>query len=118
MGVHGIGRALELFEVEFEAKRGGGLGNALVHLLRALEAAELGDAVFAAIDAFGRHVGVELEGMPHRGEAELLLRQERHRPFELAFADVAPGANGIGNDVDAACGRDGIHLTVLSVVMG
>ena len=48
----------------------GGLGDALVHLARALGAAELGEAILGAIDALARHVGIELEGMPGDGEAQ------------------------------------------------
>ena len=48
-----VGRAGELVEMEFQADAGGGLGDALVHLLRALGAAELGQAVLRAVDALG-----------------------------------------------------------------
>ena len=70
--------------------------------LRALEAAELGDAVLGAVDALARHVGIELEGMPGDGEAQVLLLQEVERALELALADVTPGADHVGDDVDTA----------------
>ena len=70
--------------------------------LRALEAAELGDAVLGAVDALARHVGIELEGMPGDGEAQVLLLQEVERALELALADVAPRADHVGDDVDTA----------------
>ena len=88
--------------MEFQADGGGGLGDALVELARALGAAELGDAVLVAVDALARHVGIELEGMPGDGEAQVLLVEEVERALELALADVAPGADRVGDDVDAA----------------
>ena len=55
-----------------------------------------------AVDALARHVGIELEGMPGDGEAQVLLLQEVERALELALADVAPRADHIGDDVDTA----------------
>ena len=105
MGIDGVGRAGELLEMEFDADRCCGLGDTLVHLPGALEGAELGDAVLLAVDALGRHLGIELEGVPGDREAELVLLQDVERALELALADVAPGTDGIGNDVDASCNR-------------
>jgi hypothetical protein len=42
MRLHGVGRARQLLEMELDADAGGGFGDALVHLARALSAAELG----------------------------------------------------------------------------
>ena len=102
MGVERVGRARQAVEMEFQANGGGGLGDALVHLARALGAAELGEAVLGAVDALARHVGIELEGMPGDGEMHALLGEDLERAFEMAFADVAPGADRVGDDVDAA----------------
>jgi len=113
VGIERVGRAGQPIEVEFQAHRGGGLGEALVELLRALEAAELGDAVLGAVDALARHVGIELEGMPGDGEAQVLLLQEVERALELALADIAPGTDHVGDDVDAANRLCLIHGVVL-----
>ena len=48
MGLQRVGRAGEPVEMELDADAGGDLGDARVHLLAALEAAELGDAVLAS----------------------------------------------------------------------
>ena len=67
------------------------------------------------VDALGRHVGIELEGMPGDGEAELVLLEDVERALEMAFADVAPRADGIGDDVDASGGGDRVMAKVLFV---
>ena len=85
MGVHGIGRARDAVEVKFQADGGRGLGDALVELLRALEAAKLGDAVLLALDALGRHLGVELEGMPGDGDGAVLAGEQVEGALELAL---------------------------------
>ena len=106
MGLHGVGRAGELLEMEVDADARGHAGDALVHLLRALGAAELGEAVLLTVDAFGWHLGIELEGMPGDGEAQLGLFQDVEGALEMALADVAPRTDDIGNDVDASgCGH-------------
>ena len=55
-----------------------------------------------AVDALARHVRIELEGMPGDGEAQVLPLQEIEGALELALADVAPRADHVGDDVDAA----------------
>ena len=52
--------------------------------------------------ALDGQIGVELEGMPADGgrETRLVGAQSRQRGFELALADVAPGADNVGDDVD------------------
>src|SRR5260370_2235871 len=109
VGIERIGRAGQSIEVEFQPHRGGGLGDALVELLRALEAAELGDAVLRAVDTFPRHVGVQLEGMPGDGEAQVLLLEEIVPALELSVADIAPGTDHVADDVDTANGLGLIH---------
>src|SRR5262249_45135072 len=69
----------------------------------------LGNAVLLAVDALGRHVGIELEGIPDHGETELLLVEDLQRLLEMALADVAPGTDRIGDDVDASDGSDRVH---------
>jgi hypothetical protein len=76
--------------------------DALVELARALGAAELGQTILGAVDALARHVGIELEGMPGNGEVQVLLVEDGERAFEMALADVAPWADRVGDDVDAA----------------
>ena len=116
MGVQRIGRAGQPLEMEFQADRGGGLGDALVELARALGAAELGQAVLGAVDALARHVGIELEGVPGDGEAQVLLLQDVERALEVALADVAPGADRVGDDVDAANRLCLVHGGFLSLL--
>ena len=77
-------------------------------------AAELGEAVLGAVDALARHVGIELEGMPGDGEAQVLLLEEVERALEMALADVAPRADRIGDDVDAADRLGLVHGCFLS----
>ena len=102
MGVERVGRARQPVEMELQADGGRGLGDALVELARALGAAELGQPILGALDALARHVGIELEGMPGDGEVQALLVEEGERAFEMALADVAPWADRVGDDVDAA----------------
>jgi hypothetical protein len=102
MGIERVGRAGQLVEMELQADGAGGLGDALVELARALGAAELGQAILGAIDALARHIRIELEGMPGHREVQALLVEEGQRAFEVALADVAPWADHVGDDVDAA----------------
>ena len=77
--------------MELDADSCGRLGDALVHLARALGTAEFGGAVFGTIDAFGRHLGIELEGMPGDSEALLVqFFQYIEGAFELPLADITP----------------------------
>jgi hypothetical protein len=110
MSLHGIGRARELLEMELDTDTRGRLGDALVHLARTLGAAEFGGAVFGAIDTFGRHLGIELEGTPGDGEALLvLLFQDIEGAFKLTLADITPGTNNIRDNVDASGGCNPVH---------
>src|SRR6185436_7702538 len=45
-----------------------------------------------------RHVGIELEGPPP--DLEFGLRRDRQRPLQPAFADEAPRADDVGDDVE------------------
>ena len=60
----------QLDEMEVEADVRGGRGDALVDRLGLLGAAELLFAIGFALNALGRHVGIELEGMPGHVEAQ------------------------------------------------
>ena len=104
LGIFRPGEAIELLggELIVSEPQGAAHYTAILKTARALEAAELGDAVLGAVDALAWHVGIELEGMPGDGEAKMLLLQEVECMLELALADVTPRADHVGDDVDAA----------------
>ena len=61
--------------------------------------------ILLAGDALLRQIGVELERVPadhHVGQLGGLGQGQRG--FELAFADVAPGADHVGDDIDGEGG--------------
>jgi len=102
-------------EVEFQSHRGGGLGDALVELLRALEAAELGDAVLRAVDALARHVGIEQEGTP--GDVDHQIRPAAEGAEQSSHPKVTPGADKIMHDLDCESGLwrcQDVHRSIIS----
>src|SRR6185436_17630593 len=79
VSLRGIRLDRHAIERELDALALALFGHARVHLLRALERAELGLAVVGARDAAGRQVGVLLQA---------------------PLADVAPGADHVGGDFE------------------
>ncbi len=76
----------------------------------------LAEAILGAVDALARHVGIELEGMPGDGEVQALLVEDGERALEMALADVAPWADRVGDDVDAADRLCLVHGCFLSLI--
>jgi hypothetical protein len=71
---------------------------------------------FSALPNFqARYAGIELERVPMDGEVEAFLSQRRERAFEVALTDVAPGADRVGDDVDASA-DGGLRVDVNHVV--
>ena len=64
----------------------------------AIAAAKLGREMRLPVLAFRRHAGIELERSP--GDIGLDVRPGGEGPFQPALADIAPRADGVGNDVD------------------
>src|SRR5689334_7171354 len=98
MRQHGVGRALDLGELELDAGLATRFGDRLVDLARPVAAAELGAHVIVPRHALGRHVGIELERPPRDGD--IVAPAEIERALEAALADVAPGTDRVGDDVD------------------
>ena len=77
---HGVGRAPDARELEFDAGLAAAFGDRLVDLARPVAAAELGPHIVVARHALGRHVGIELERPPGHGDVgAAALRRARAR---------------------------------------
>src|SRR5882672_6603306 len=98
MRQHGVGRPPDPGELEFDAGLAAAFGDRLVDLRRPVAAAELGAHIVVARHALGRHVGIELEGSP--GHGHVGAAAQRQGALEAPLADVAPGTDRVGNDVD------------------
>ena len=88
----------ENVEGEGDAYIGAGLLDIVIDRRGAGGRTELGGEITLAIHAFFGHAGVELEGVPDDFHGEFGPRGEGR--FQAALADVAPGAYGVGNDID------------------
>src|ERR1700730_10280493 len=95
---HGVGRAPDARELEFDAGLAAAFGDRLVDLPRPVAAAELGAHIVVARHALDRHVGMELEGPPGHGHVGAAALGQG--TLEAPLADVAPGTDRVGNDVD------------------
>src|SRR5262247_377631 len=94
MGRDGIGRALHALKCELDAYALSLSCYTRIQLARALERAELGDAVLGARDPLARHRGIELERQP--ADLGIHLAGERfERLRKTTLADIAPRANDI-----------------------
>ncbi len=60
--------------------------------------AELCLKIAGAVHALARHVGVQLERVPFH--AERVRGVPGQRVVKIGLADIAPGANGVGKDVE------------------
>jgi len=97
MRVHGVRGALDPAELEIDAFGGADLGELVIALGGALDAAELPREVRLPIHAVERHVRIQLERTP--ADQDVGHSAHRKRLLEPAFADVAPRADGIDDDV-------------------
>src|SRR5690606_2771040 len=100
MRVDGIGRARNPLEFEGDAGAFPGPTDPLINLFGALGPTELGRQIVAPIEAACGDVRVELNRPPvHLDRLAGATLPERR--FQAPLADEAPGADGIGYDVDA-----------------
>ena len=83
--------------VQRHARRRGVVHQRRIGAHRALTATEFQLKVVLPGHAAGGHVGVQLERVPFDGEGMLWPR--RHRAVEIGFADIAPGADDVGDDI-------------------
>ena len=97
MSIDCVGRLFDLIEVEFDtcSLRMGDDGAIGLH--HTLLTAEFRLEVFTAIHPFGRHVWVQLERMPFN--LKRMIWKVCERFVEVGFANVAPRADGIRNDI-------------------
>jgi len=104
MRVEGVVDARAPFPAELETHRGATGADRLAVLgLLLARAAVFFVQVLVGVLAFGRHVGVEFEGL----EVEVggdLWGHALQRGFEGAEADGTPGAGDVGDEVDAEVG--------------
>ena len=100
MGVEGVAGPGQI-EAQVEASVRTGIGHAVDHGLRFVDA----HAVFASqpvgVGALSgsRRTGIELERPPSHLDRVAMV-EPRERVLEVALADVAPGTDDVGPDVD------------------
>ena len=85
----------------------------------AFPAAEQGFEVLGARDPFRREIGVELEGMPAQRDLDgrFAGAELGERLLELAFADIAPGTDDVGDDIDREPGGgDRVHGETIALL--
>jgi len=101
--IRGAGNALDMHRQAVGMRIG---GDVLIELSRTLDRAELQRAVFAPIHAGSRQGRIELERAPAdvEGDAAAELFE---CAFEPVLTDIAPGADDVGDDVEAGARRGG-----------
>ena len=116
MGVQGVGHPLRLVGVHVDACGAGRFAQAVVHGIDAGLAAELLLKMGALRHAFGRHVGVQLERVPL--DLERVVGVRGQCAVEVGLADIAPGADRVGEDVqaDRGLGHSGLLYWVASAL--
>ena len=105
----GVGLLFDAFEVQIQPNRLAGRTDARINFSSPFRSAKFVFQVLLARDACLRQIGVELKRMPtdlNRWQVGGLWQFQRR--FEFAFADKAPGANHIRDDVDGQRRRAGI----------
>ena len=110
MRVESVGRALYPAEIYLQPRGLRGLGDPGIDLHCVFLAAELGLQVRAPVGTLLRHVGVQLKRVPLDGQRMLGPRFER--AVEIGLADIAPGTDGIGENVERD--HDPVSLSALS----
>ena len=98
MRIERVDRAGDALEVEIDPLRPARLGQPLVHRVDRSLSAELLGEIGAAVEAARRNAGIELEGMP--AHDDIVVGAFAQRGLEPALADVAPGTDDVGDDVD------------------
>ena len=105
MAVEGVGLPAHLGGRVEEPLRGGGGNDAFGDGAIAFDRAELGLEISLAVDALTRDPGIEKKRPP--GDVDGNVGNERHCRFEPVFADIAPRAHDIGDDIDVQRRRRG-----------
>lgn len=105
MAIQRVGRGADALEGEGNAFLQAGGGDLLVQRVDARLAAEFLHQILLAVLALRRDRRVELIGLPAQGNGN--VRQARQRLFQPPLADIAPGADHVGNDVDGHRGLIG-----------
>src|SRR2546430_15500474 len=96
-----VRRARDAVVVENDSIWRAGLNYLSIQTLAVFPATKLRDAIGTAIDAFRRHVRVQLEGPPGNVQPDIfakLLCQIGCGAYEAALADQAPRADKIRSD--------------------
>ena len=97
--IHRVGGALDLLEIERNVLAAADPADGVVDLPGAHLAAELGFDIGLAVHAFLRHAGVQLEGAP--ADFEGRHRPQLQRALQSALADITPGADHVGENIEA-----------------
>lgn len=97
VGVQGVRGPLDPIERELDAFFFPDCNHPSIEFLRPLPVSKLLRAIFSAADALLRHCRVELKGQPAHLHRAVMSCDGL---FEPSFADVAPGANHIGDHVN------------------
>ena len=88
----------DFFEGEVDADSAADFTNIVIELARTLSTTELERQIAIPLDAFLRHVRVQLKGAP--SNRWVLTGPQRQGAFQSPFADKAPRADRIGVDVN------------------
>src|SRR4051812_18565532 len=99
VGVEGVRRPLHSVEGEVDAFRLADCNQLGIQFLRAVPTAELLDAVFPAVDAFFRHLRIELEGEPTHSNFVGSFKRGNGL-FQPPFADKAPWTDHVRNYIN------------------
>src|SRR5690606_9494378 len=97
VAVQRVWRFLDEVEAEIDADRRAVIADRVTHFLCALGAEFLFE-IGLAIDTARRNGGVELEGAPDNADAFAAVNLKRL--IEPFLADIAPGADCVGDDVE------------------
>ncbi len=102
VGIQRVRLHLHATEIERNVDLAAGSLDARIDFASALRTAELVREILRAIHPRGRHLRVQLEGMPAhlRLVLRMTLAPQGERLLQTPFADEAPGADHVGNDVD------------------
>ena len=98
VGIDRIGRLVDAVEGEIDLDGLAGLADGAVDAPDPGFAAELLDQIGGAVDAFRGHFRIQQKRPPVGLGLDLRAHGQGH--FQPPFADIAPGADGIEDDVD------------------
>lgn len=101
MSVERVGRAFDSVEMELDALGRPHCRQTSIQHLRMFEAAELRPAIGISVDSFFEHRRIQLERPPRYFDLSVWSKQSDGF-FETPFADVAPRADHVRDDLDFA----------------